>query len=353
MSFTIPTFEQIRAALLRDVKNLLPDAATTTDSDAYVRASSVASAVEGLYQHQAWMARQILPDTADTAYLELHASLRGITRKAATTATGMLTVTGTAGAEVPASTLVRHVATGATFRTTAAVTLGEGGTATIACAAASAGAMPDYADEPVLFVTAPTGVQTEARLTLTGGTDAETDAELLARLLDYMRNPPGGGNRYDYRRWAMEVPGITGAWVYPLRRGIGTVDVAVLSAGGLPSAELVAAAQASIDAKRPVACKDALVLPPAPLPVDVQVRVRLSGVLLATLAAQVQAALAAYFLTLEPGGLVVRSRIAAIISGLPGVADCEVSAPSANVQAVVDAARIEWPRLGAVTVEAM
>jgi uncharacterized phage protein gp47/JayE len=127
MSFTIPTFEQIRAALLRDVKNLLPDAATTTDSDAYVRASSVASAVEGLYQHQAWMARQILPDTADTAYLELHASLRGITRKAATTATGTLTVIGTAGAEVPASTLVRHVATGATFSTTAAITVGEGG----------------------------------------------------------------------------------------------------------------------------------------------------------------------------------------------------------------------------------
>ena len=58
-------------------------------------------------------------------------------------------------------------------------------------------------------------------------------------------------------------------------------------------------------------------------------------------------------LTLEPGGLVVRSRLEAIVSGLPGVADRDVATPAANVQAVVDATRIEWPRLGTVTVEAM
>lgn len=353
MPFTIPTFDGIRAAILRDIRNLRPEQDISPDSDTWVRASSVASSVEGLYQHQLWIARQILPDTADPAWLERHAALRGMTLKPATTATGVLSVTGTAGAEVPASTLVRHVPTGATFATTTAAVLGGDGAAAIACAAASAGAMPDHADEPVLFITAPTGVQAEARLTLTGGTDRETHAELLARLLDYLRNPPGGGTASDYRRWAMEVPGVTGAWVYPARRGAGRVDVVILSAGGLPSPDLVAAVQAHVDEMRPVACPDALVLAPSPVPVDVLARVRLSGTMLPIVAAQGESALVRYFGTLAPGGLVVRSRIAAIISGLSGVADCEVATPAANVQGVVDADRAEWPRLGTVTFEVL
>lgn len=353
MPYTIPTFEGIRTAILRDVKNLLPDADTGPDSDAFIRASSTASAVYGLYQHQLWMARQILPDTADTAYLESHAALRGITRKPATKATGTLTLTGTPGAAVPAGTEARHTATGATFRTTATVSLAETATASAPCEASVAGAMPDYTAETVLLTAPPPGVQSTASLALTGGTDTETDAELLERLLFHFRNPPGGGNRYDYKRWALEVPGVTGAWVYPLRRGLGTVDVAVLSAGGLPTPELLAAAQARIDERRPVACKDARVLAPTPLAVDVCVRVRLAGTTLPVVTTQVREALATHFGGYEPGGQVVRSRLEAIISGIPGVADRDLTAPSANVQAVVDATRVEWPRLGTVTVEAM
>lgn len=353
MPFVTPDFTTIRDILLRDIRNLLPGADIGPDSDFFVRASSVASAVEGLYQHQLWLARQILPDTADTAYLESHAALRGITRKAATTAAGTLACTGTPGAVIPKGTLVRHVTTGATFQTMADATLPEGGAVTVACAALLPGGMPDYTAEPVLLTTAPAGVQAEAMLTLTGGTDTETDAELLARLLFHMRNPPGGGNRYDYKRWALEVPGVTGAWVYPLRRGIGTVDVAILSAGGLPTAELVQAAQNHIDAMRPVACKDARVLAPTPLPVDVLVRVRVAATTLPILTTQITEALTAHFATLEPGSLVVRSRLEAIVSGLPGVADRTVVTPAANVQALVDATHIQWPRLGTVTVEAM
>lgn len=51
MPFTIPSFSAIRDALLRDLKNQLPDADVGPDSDYFIRATSVASAVEGLYQH--------------------------------------------------------------------------------------------------------------------------------------------------------------------------------------------------------------------------------------------------------------------------------------------------------------
>jgi uncharacterized phage protein gp47/JayE len=81
--YEIPDFATLRATYLRDVRNLLPDAATDGDSDVYVRATAASSAVYGLYQYLLWIARQIMPDTADTDYLERHAALRGITRKAA------------------------------------------------------------------------------------------------------------------------------------------------------------------------------------------------------------------------------------------------------------------------------
>ena len=60
---------------------------------------------------------------------------------------------------------------------------------------------------------------------LDGGTDEETDEELRARVLRRIRQPPMGGDAYDYVAWALAVPGVTRAWCSPLEMGIGTVTV--------------------------------------------------------------------------------------------------------------------------------
>ena len=67
MPFITKNAAQIRTDILRDIKNLLQlsDDTLGPDSDWYIRASSVASVAEGLYQHQGWIVRQIFPDTAD------------------------------------------------------------------------------------------------------------------------------------------------------------------------------------------------------------------------------------------------------------------------------------------------
>lgn len=348
MPFDVPAFDTLRQRHLRDLQNQSPDADVSTDSDNFARASATSSAVEGLYRHQQWMAAQLLPDTADPEYLEYHASLRGITRKAATTATGTLALTGEAGAEIPSGTVARHTS-GLTVQTTAAAAIGEAGTATVACAATAAGAVADYTGEAVVLEAAPSGVQSQALLTLSGGTDTETDTELLDRLLDYMRNPPGGGTAKDYRRWAREVPGVTQAWVFPLRRGLGTVDVLISSGGGLPTPELVAAVQAHIDEMRPTTAKGAFVLSPADMPVDVQAKVRLSGTTLGLVRSQAQALLESYLRGLLPGGLVVRARLEALLLSLPGVVDAQVLLPAANVQA----GDVYWPQLGVFTLEVL
>ncbi|KES10430.1 hypothetical protein (DUF2349) [Snodgrassella alvi SCGC AB-598-O11] len=77
----IPTFEEIRNAILRDTVSLNPEADISSDSDNYIRASSLASCATGQYAHQAWILKQFFPDTADSDYLERHCNLRGIRRK--------------------------------------------------------------------------------------------------------------------------------------------------------------------------------------------------------------------------------------------------------------------------------
>jgi uncharacterized phage protein gp47/JayE len=353
MPFTTPKFEDIRAAILRDLQNLLPGADIGPDSDFYVRASSVASSVEGLYQHQQWIVRQIFPDTADTEFLELHARLRDINRKAASAATGTITFTGADGSTIPTGTQAQ-TAGGTLYATTAEGTISSG-TATVAAQALVAGSAGNQeAATALTLISAPAGIDgTAAIATMTGGADTETDAALLARLLDILRNPPAGGNAFDYRRWALEVSGVVWAKVYPHRRLIGAVDVAITAAGGVPSSQLIAEVQDYIDARRPAACKNTLVFAPTPLTVDVTVNVTVSGIDLPTATARIEDALEEFFSYIQPGDTVYKSQIEGIISGIVGIVDRAVSAPAANVVPTVDASDVEWPRLGTVTVGAI
>lgn len=81
---------------------------------------------------------------------------------------------------------------------------------------------------------------------------AGTPAELLARVLEDIRHPPAGGNKYDYVRWAKEAsPLVKNAWPVPLGQGPGTIDLVVLAdaeetGSEIPTAELLATVRAYI-----------------------------------------------------------------------------------------------------------
>lgn len=348
MPFLTPDYQAVSDAILRDIANLQPQAAVGADSDYAIRANATGAAVEGLYQHQQWIARQIFPDTADSDNLERFAARYKIYRLIAVAATGSINFSGTSGSAIPIGTEARAI-DGVAFVTSAAGVVGAGGTVTIAAQAALAGAAGNKAAATALTLTAaPAGVLSQATInTMTSGADAETNEALLARVLFRLQNPPSGGAAHDYFAWAKEVSGVTAAYVYPNRRGLGTTDVIIL-ASGIPSAPLIASVQSHIDGVRPVQA-DFLVFGPTAVAVNITAVLTLTaGYVLADVVASINAAFDAYFATLKPGDTCYLNRIRAIISDTPGVLDFNLTLPAANVATLVDATHTEIAVKGAV-----
>lgn len=149
----------------------------------------------------------------------------------------------------------------------------------------------------------------------------------------------------------MEVEGVTGAFAYPLRRGLGTIDVAIVSGDGLPSQDTIARVKAHIDDVRPVTAKSFMVVAPTLRPIDLLVYAELQGTSIDAASAAIKHALATQFAHIAPGTAWIRSQAEALVSNVPGVVDREIVAPETNVQPVINANAIEWLRMGTVTVE--
>lgn len=71
-------------------------------------------------------------------------------------------------------------------------------------------------------------------LEMSGGGDLESTEELRQRIIAWMQERPGSGNRADFRDWARQTPGVrlADAFVYPAYRGPGTVDVIPFGVSG-------------------------------------------------------------------------------------------------------------------------
>ncbi|WP_339429512.1 baseplate J/gp47 family protein [Pseudomonas taetrolens] len=352
MPYIAPPFETIRTRALREIRSLIPDADITSDSDNFVRASSVAAVAEGIHQQAAWTARQIFPDSADFEELKEHAATRNVYPKSATTAGSTVALTGAAGKTLPAGSQARHISSGIVFETTAAATFGDDGTSVAPVTTRDSGSALNGLEGAATLTSPPLGVDSACLLAaLKGGTDDEKQESLLARYLDVLRNPPSGGNVADYQRWALSVDGVSTVLVIPKRRGGNSVDVVITSAGGPSSANIIAACQAYIGTVAPAGA-DVWVFTPAVLSVDLALRLALdTGYTLDDLQGAVESAGAAVINPLMPLETLYRFRLTAAISGLAGVVDFDLVTPAANISASSDPAVVHWIRLGLVTLE--
>lgn len=176
-------------------------------------------------------------------YLDLRCEEHGLTRRAAVKATGQVTFTGTPGTIIPAGTQVSTVSSGAApavfFATTSEATIGAEGTVTVDIEAMEAGASGNVAAGTITLLAQPVAGVTSVTnaAAATGGLDEEDDASLLARYLQRVRSPSAGGNKADYVNWAMEVPGVGGVSVVPVRDGPGTVSISIIDTNKEPASQ--------------------------------------------------------------------------------------------------------------------
>ncbi|MFP3944946.1 MAG: baseplate J/gp47 family protein [Alphaproteobacteria bacterium] len=334
--------ERIRADIAAGLPGIDPGLARSITA---ALARALAGAAHGLYGYEAWIARQLFPDTAQAEFLERLAAIRGLTRKAAAKATGTLDVTGDDGTLIPEGTLFRR-SDGVEYQSTADGTI-SGGTVALSIEAVKAGEDGNAnAGAKLSFVSTVTGANSPGTVTAggcTGGEDSETDEDLRARLLQLWRDPPQGGAEADYVAWAREVSGVSDVWVAGEEMGDGTVTVRFLQDGEVPDAAEITAVADHIETKRPVTAEVFVVAP-------IEVALDVTFTSLTPNTAEVQAAVTAELQDLiererEPGVTILLSHIREAISRAAGETDHAISAPSADVAHAAG----EIPKLGTVT----
>lgn len=239
MSYSKPTLKQIYARVSADMETrinskLSADAqnikAIQILRESFLGIISIvfSGAVYLLYGFIDYLSRQILPDTAEDDWLIRHANLYGLTRKAATFATGTVEFTGTAGTTIDSGTVLQ-TNDSVQFSTDSEATIATGATTvSVSVTAVEAGTSGNVDAADIDLVSAIDGIDSVAFTTgADGATDQETIEELRARLLLKLRTPVSGGRASDYLQWAESVTGCTFAWAVDAYMGVGTVGVMI------------------------------------------------------------------------------------------------------------------------------
>ncbi|GGC90255.1 baseplate J/gp47 family protein [Chelatococcus reniformis] len=274
MPFDVPKLADLRRLNRDHIAAFLPGAdASVPNSVLRVLSDADAGLATLVFLYLSWLSGQLLPDTAESEWLDRHGRIWLGGRKTPTFAGGLVSFTGTEGTIVPEAT---RLASGSVeYETLDPITLGPGPTqAPVRALTAGTVGNRDVGATLNLYEPPPLIDGQALVVAMTGGTDAEADDDLRARVLARIRMPPMGGAAHDYVQWALEIPGVTRAWCSPLEMGMGTVTVRFMmdelraGTGGFPTADDIAYVAEQLDAVRPVAVKDFFVLSPVPEPVD-------------------------------------------------------------------------------------
>jgi uncharacterized phage protein gp47/JayE len=264
-----------------EVTASLSGAAMVANSVLRVMSDTMAGLAHLTLRYIDWLSNQMLPDTAETEWLDRHGAIwlknsdGTVGRKGATYAEGTVNFTGIQGATLDKGVQIT-AANRITYETTQQVFID--GTLPTPCTvrALTPGVASNMIPgDPLALTVAIAGIDSQATVVvMEGGTDQESDDDLRTRIILRIQNPPMGGCMTDYVEWTLAYPGVTRAWCYPLEMGIGTVTVRFMmddlraTDEGFPDADDVANVAAWLDVKRPVAVKDFFLEAPVPYPID-------------------------------------------------------------------------------------
>lgn len=347
MPFDRPTLPQLIDQGASEVESRLPGVlARVRRSLVGVINRVVAGGLSALYKYVEFLNRQVWPDQAEAEYLVDHGNRWGVDRRPAAPATGTVSFTGTDGTIIPAATVVQR-ADGTRYLSDAIATIAAG-VAVVPVTAEIAGQASNSALATAVTLVSPiAGVNSaaSAATALAGGADIEDVEAWRARVLARIRQAPQGGSVPDYIAWALEVPGITRAWVYPGELGPGKVTIRFTrddDASPIPDAGEVATLQAYIEERRPVTA-DVLVVAPIAVPLNFTIQLTPNTPI-------VQSAVEAELADLirregEPAGTLLLSHLREAISIAAGETNHVLTVPNADVTHTVG----QLPTMGVIT----
>lgn len=324
-------------------------------ADLSARMYALAAQVYALYVQADWVTRQAFPQTAEGRYLDCHAQLRGLERKAPVAAEGTVRlIAGEASAsprDIPQGTVCMTAGL-VRFETVRPAVLPAGDvTVDVPIRALEPGAAGNVsAGAIVSMAVAPMGIAACTNpLPCAGGADGEGDGELRQRVLDTFQRLPNGANAAFYQQGALSFDQVAAATVISRPRGIGTVDVIPATLAGMPGEELLAELEKCFQERREIAV-DVQVRAPEPMTVDLDIQVEAKeGWEKRQVLDGVEAAIRDWFNGRLLGRDILRAQLGHLIFGCDGVVNYKIKAPAADLTVEPD----QLPRLGELNVEGL
>jgi len=349
-----PTLKELSERIFSDINAQVPNQdARLRNTVLNIIADALIGAAYELHGRLDIVADQtnILYCTGDN--LDIYGSIWGISRKPPSRSTGTLTATGTNGSVIPVDTILN--ANGSKVTVIEEATIASG-TAQLKVESINVGAGENKQLGTIFTLqSAIAGVNPSATVvSLTGGSDVETDENYRIRILDRLAQAPHGGCALDYKHWAIETPGVTRAWVAKGGRGVNSVDVRFTRdndpscPGGIPLPSHVETVQAYIndESRKPITA-DVLVLAPISVPVDITVDVL--SPYNSKVTVNIQNELADLFNTRSfPGSTLHRSWIWDAVANATGTNHFVLTSPVTDLTFLTG----QMPTLGTVTLNA-
>jgi uncharacterized phage protein gp47/JayE len=239
MPFKIPSLSDTREFLLAVGKALFPDRNFDNVRSYHGRRTTYLSAgITQLHSHIQKAQNDAMPDTAsDDGPIDRWGGIVGVVRKGATPARKSAAgrVRGAFGMSVIVGSELVHESSGLRFQIANGTTIPAALFIDVDIVGIDTGVQTRLLKGVTLkFVDTPAGLETDVVLQKDldeDGFDSEQFGAYRARVLSAFASPSAGGSASDYVRWALEVSGVSAAYCYPNRAGVGTVDVVGLHTG--------------------------------------------------------------------------------------------------------------------------
>lgn len=338
--FKIPDFLSVNDAdaIMKEIFALIPDEYDKSEGQHLYNAvkptANIVSQIRGFDLPKA--ISLIWPKYAWDQYLDWHAEVRGMARKAALYASGEITFTGKPGTVIPegyvVSTETRNNVYSKDYVTIKECTIGEDGSITVEAQARTAGAIGNTAAHTIVVNTTSfddvTGITNDSAFI--GGIDKENDASLYERISEYDKNLGDSyiGNPADYKRWAESVDGTGKATVIRATDDSGLVTIVLLDGNQEPASEELCEKvynyimRPDDEYARLAPCNAYLsVVPPETLSIVIMANVELKRTTIEEVSRTLLTQLKAYFLDAISDKEIRYQKVANILGDITGVYD--------------------------------